>query len=93
MTIIDQDQTPLQLFIAAYGRRLRQAMIDSPGEYRGSYETIFPRMAAAIERGTFNKDQKTFRAVCKDLGIRHTYKAIKAFLAGNFDDLPERDAP
>jgi hypothetical protein len=43
---------------------------------------VCERMRAAIERGSFNKEGFAFKGTCKTLGIKHTYTAINAYLAG-----------
>lgn len=61
-----------------------------PTEIRGNlYSKVLDRMSvlqvadkmiAAVERGSFNKEGHAFKATCKELGIKHTYKAIDEFL-------------
>ena len=70
-------------FLDTYYQELKRARREHPEEYRWPESEIFEvsaRMEAAILRGTFNKDSRAFRATCKRLGIKHTYKAINAFL-------------
>ena len=45
-------------------------------------EELAYKMMAAFEKGSANKDGKGIRRTCKALGIKHTYKAINAFLNG-----------
>lgn len=40
------------------------------------------RMRAAWEAGTASKDGQAFKSTCKSLGIKHTYKAMRAYIAG-----------
>ena len=44
-------------------------------------ESSTAKMFAAMDRGSYNKDGRTFRAACRALGIKHTYAAINAVLA------------
>jgi hypothetical protein len=48
---------------------------------RKSVEDVTAGMFAAMDRGSYNKDGRAFKAACKALGISHTYKAINAVLA------------
>ena len=75
--------TNKQRFFEAYKANLERCMAEKPYDYMPgiSAETIFERMAPAIERGSFNKDSDSFKRTCKQLGISHTYKAIAAFIA------------
>lgn len=38
------------------------------------------RMTASLEKGTANKDGEGIRRACRAVGIRHTYRAITAYL-------------
>jgi hypothetical protein len=42
----------------------------------------YHRMVMAFAEGTYNKDSDAIKSVCKFLKIKHTYKAINAYLAG-----------
>lgn len=54
-----------------------------------SIEQVGARMLDAMDRGSYNKDGRAFKAACKALGIPHTYKAINAVLAeGSTVDSP-----
>ncbi len=71
-------------FLAQYRSDLEQAVIDHNEDYGYGIERVpevFGRMVAAIDRGSFNKDSRAFKATCKKLGIKHTYKAIADYLA------------
>lgn len=73
-----------ETFIDIYREELAKAHSAHPNEYVwpiSELETVVERMRGAIERGTFNKDSRAFKAVCKQLGIKHTYKAIYEWLA------------
>lgn len=68
-------------FVNSYRKHLRQAYIDHPDEYMISVpvDTVTDRMIATIARYGYNKDGRVFKATCKELGIPHTYKAIKEY--------------
>lgn len=44
-------------------------------------EALARKMTLGLDNGTANKDGKAIRHVCRVLGINHTYKAIRAYLA------------
>ena len=70
-------------FLRVYRERLEQARLAHPDEYTwplSELDVVYGRMVPAIDRGTFNKDSRTFRNTCRELGIRHTYKAIAAYI-------------
>ena len=64
----------LDRFMAVYERHLRAAHTANPSEYCW-------RMRDAIARGSMSKDSPAFKATCKELGIKHTYTAIREYLA------------
>ncbi len=73
----------LNSFILRYRLDLRDAVEKYPSEYAFNIElvdTIAERMKVAIQKNSFNKDGRAFKATCKSFGIPHTYKAIDAFL-------------
>lgn len=49
---------------------------------RKSVQDVADAMIAAVVAGSFNKDGRAFRATCKHLGIKHTYQAIRSYIAG-----------
>ena len=73
----------LVLFCDTYRRNLTKARTEHPQEYPWPIEqlqTVADKMVAAIQRGSFNKESRAFRDTCKELGIKHTYTAINAFI-------------
>lgn len=46
---------------------------------RSTVDEVAARMFGAMERGTFNKDGRAFKATCKRLGIPYTYAGIVAY--------------
>lgn len=43
---------------------------------------VMGRMRFALMRRSYNKDSPSFKRTCKDLGLRHSYTAINAFING-----------
>lgn len=76
----------LESFLTEYRSALESAVKAHPTDYpwypATTTQTVFDRMAAAIVRGSFNKDGHAFKATCKALGIKHTYTAIGEYLNG-----------
>lgn len=72
-------------FFEVYARKLAEAVTRKPADYAygaAQVPVVIAKMRAAWERGSANKDGEACRATCKELGIKHTYTAIRAFLAG-----------
>jgi hypothetical protein len=75
----------LEKFLTAYRTELHSNVVANPTDYAWTpdkFDDVYARMEAAIKRGSFNKDSQTFKAVCKHLGIKHTYKAIGEYIGG-----------
>ena len=75
----------LGAFVAEYRRQLLAAVErDSDAYCYGPAEVprVVDRMAAAFERGSYNKDGRAIRATCKALGVKYTYAGINSFLNG-----------
>jgi hypothetical protein len=73
-----------QCFLDVYREKLLEARKRHPETYAwpdSELDAVFERMTKAIERGSFNKDSHAFKATCKTLKIKHTYKAIKEFIS------------
>jgi hypothetical protein len=73
-----------ECFLEVYAEKLREALKLHPEQYswpESELPKVLERMRAAIERGTFNKDGYAFKATCKELKIKHTYKAIQEFIS------------
>lgn len=71
-----------QTFLELYGKNYNQCRDEKPEEYGGERADVLARMYNAIVNGTFNKDGEAFKRTCKQLKIKHTYKAIEAYLKG-----------
>ena len=70
-------------FFDTYREELRRAVQEHPDDYHYSVEdvdAVADRMIAAMQRGSYNKDGRAFKATCNRLRIPHTYKAINAYL-------------
>lgn len=79
------NQAKLDQFMAVYTPALEKAVTEHPDEYPWPVENVpvvAARMRAAIEKGTYNHSGRAFQGACKALGIKHTRKAIAAFLEG-----------
>lgn len=75
----------LNIFMATYERQLLVSMRAFPDDYAygiGDVPKVLERMRLAVWRGSFNKHSPAFERTCKELGIKHTYKAIREFLNG-----------
>jgi hypothetical protein len=71
-------------FFTEYRKQLENALRDYPQEYAfpaSELPNVFERMRVAIENGSANKDSRAIKATCKMLGIKHTYTAIREYLA------------
>lgn len=73
----------LKTFLVYYEKNLYLSVQRYPEDYDypiSEVPEVFARMAAAIQNGTFNKDSRAIKLTCKQLGIKHTYKAIEEFI-------------
>lgn len=76
------DKDRLETFKRLYALNLTEC-VQKHADYAYSaadLPKVIERMHAAIDRGSYNKDGHAFKATCKQLGIKHTYKAINAYL-------------
>jgi len=75
----------LDNFMTVYEKHLTQCLAETPDRYawveKLTVRVVVDRMRPAIIGETFDKGSEAFKRTCKELGIKHTYKAIKAFLA------------
>lgn len=75
----------LSAFVNEYRKQLTQAVTLRPDLYAYSTDLVplvVDRMASAFEHRTYNHDSLAIKWTCKVLGIRHTRKAIDAFIQG-----------
>ena len=73
-----------ECFLEVYAEKLKEARQKYPHDYcwpDSQHDFVLQRMRVAIARGTFNKDSHAFKATCKELKIKHTYKAIQEFIS------------
>lgn len=71
-------------FLAVYKDALASALRSNPEDYVwhiSELDAVFELMAAAIVKDTYNKDTAAIKKTCKALGIKHTYTAIKEYIA------------
>lgn len=72
-----------ECFMEIYSEKLKEIRGKYPDEYawnESELPIVLGKMRVAIEKGSYNKDSKTFKATCKELGIKHTYTAIDEFI-------------
>lgn len=76
----------LDQFMEVYSKHLKECLREFPDQYSWP-ETLLPnvliKMRAAMETGGYNKEGHAFKRTCKELGIKHTYTAIKEFINEN----------
>jgi len=75
-------------FFSMYATNLQNAVEQFPEEYSfigGNIELAIVRMFVAFKKGTYNKDSRAIKATCKQLNLKHTYKAINNYLRGEED--------
>lgn len=72
------------LFCQTYKKKLEEAVIKWPQDYPWypnlSIETVYGRMVTAFKNKSYNKDGHAIKNTCKELNIKHTYKAIQEYL-------------
>lgn len=75
--------TNRDIFKKTYSEKLKYCRENYPVQYCWPIEDlplVTERMLSALDRGSFNKDSIAFKMTCKELKIKHTYKAIKEFI-------------
>lgn len=73
----------LDTFMEVYSAELVRAVQTHPDLYAypiSEVPAVLIRMREAIKTGSFNKDGHAFKATCKSLGIKQTYRDIETFL-------------
>ena len=80
------NETNFERFSAVYLESLRRAVAEKPEMYGPAVAADPTRchanMMVAFRKGTYNHDGYAIKLACKTLGIKHTRKAIDAFLKG-----------
>lgn len=80
-------------FVAVYWEELERqyagnekymSFLATMPEGRNTLEGLAAYMTASLLKGSANKDGHAIKATCKRLKIKHTYKAISAYLTGTF---------
>jgi len=77
------NQERFETFGKLYEQNLTQAVLNYPEEYVWPVEnvpTVAKKMLDAVVKNSYNKDGRAFKATCKQLGIKYTYKAIDEYL-------------
>ena len=77
-------QGNFECFMEIYAEKLKEARVKYPHDYcwpDSQFDAVIERMKAGVARGHFNKDSHAFKATCKELKIKHTYKAIQEFIS------------
>lgn len=74
-------------FSAAYHKHLTAQVKVHPDQFmKGSntdIDDLHARMMAAFKRNSANKDSMAVKRTCKELGIGHTYKDIRAYIGAS----------
>lgn len=73
----------LERFMAIYAPALVKVVIMYQREYAypvSEVPGVVVKMRRAFEEGSYNKDGRAIAATCRALNIKHTRKAIEAFL-------------
>lgn len=76
-------ETGIDAFMAIYEEELVNAVRNNPKEYCWPIEQapqVATRMKAAILSSSYNKDGQAFKATCRRLKIKHTYRDIETFI-------------
>jgi hypothetical protein len=76
----------LQLLKTTYAQALAESVAAFPSLYCfdiADVPKVAEKMGAAFERGSYNKDGRAVKLMCKRLGISHTYSGINNFLEGS----------
>lgn len=85
MTTRKVDPFRLDLFCSAYLVNLEQAVKDYGDEYDyqvADCPTVVVKMRKAFDRGDYNHNGRAIRSTCRELGLKHTRKAIETYLSG-----------
>ena len=70
-------------FMRHYKANLITCVTANPSNYRygiSDIDEICHKMQGAILDNTYSKDGLAFKMTCKQLGIKHTYQAIKEYI-------------
>jgi hypothetical protein len=81
--------TRLEDWMTRYAAALTAAVTRYPTEYGflpDQVPQVAARMREAFRAGSYNKDGRAIKAVCKQLRIPHTYRAIATWLCAGEDE-------
>lgn len=73
----------MEEFMKVYEQKLINNVKANPKDYWFGVEgvpIVIEKMREAIKKGSFNKDSLSIKETCKELKIKHTYKAIFKFI-------------
>jgi len=78
-------ETNFQIWSRVYAKHLKAAMAEHPEMYLPGLDSaeVAAKMNAAFFTGTASKDGEGVKRTCRELKIKHTYKAINAFIHGD----------
>lgn len=71
------------VFNKTFAKHLRKNKVLNPTGYgwtMDQFEIVLMRLYDSFENGSFNKDTLSVQQTCEELGIPHTYKAIREYL-------------
>lgn len=76
-----------KIFQAELIRQYERLFAERPLEYAYAMKTHTPaslaeKMTTSLSAGTGNIDGEGIKRACKALGVKHTYKALGAYLKG-----------
>lgn len=69
-------------FMVAYSCNLLAAVTQHPTEYafgEGKVDEVSKKMRAAFIAGSYDHQGRAIKSTCKELGIKHTRKAMEEF--------------
>ena len=75
-------ETNVERFVEVYAKHLAQVVATNPAEYAypvTAVPGVVAKMRKGFMTGSYNKEGKAIALTCKELGIKHTIKAMEAF--------------
>jgi hypothetical protein len=72
-----------QEFVDVYTNRLEEAVRAYPQEYGwpiSQAPVVAYKMLKALENGSYNKDSRALKKICKEQNVTFTYAGINAFV-------------
>lgn len=77
------NEEKLATFMQAFRSNLAAAITENPHQYRyglDNLDEVTRGMCNAVRLNGFDKDGRAMKATFKQLGIKHTYKALNEYL-------------